>query len=282
MFKGMHDPVWVFDVEWVPDPVAGRILHQLSQETPDAEVVQAMWKAGGANEENPMPFLKTTLCRVVSIAAVVRSKSSDGISLKLTSLPHDVTDSAQTNEAAILSRFLNAVGDKKPQLVGFNSQRADLKILVQRAVASGVQAATFAERPNKPWEGIDYWDTNKSDHNIDLMGILGSYGKSTPSLNEMAAVCRIPGKLGVDGQEVAPLWLEGRWDEIVAYNECDALTTYLLWLRLAHFGGFFDEGQYAAEQDRVRELLQSEGEAGKTHLLEFLEEWKRLATEYPS
>ena len=279
MFKAMHDPVWVFDVEWIPDPVVGRILHQLPQETPDTEVVQAMWQAGGADEENPMPFLKTALCRVVSIAAVARTKTPEGASLRLTSLPHDVTDSAQTDEAAMLSRFLNAVGDKKPQLVGFNSLRADLKILVQRAVANGVQASKFAERPNKPWEGIDYWDS-KSDHNVDLMGILGSYGKATPSLNEMAAVCRIPGKLGVNGQEVAPLWLEGRWDEIVAYNECDALTTYLLWLRLAYFGGFFDEAQYSEEQDRVRTLLQTEGESGKTHLLEFLEEWERLLTEY--
>jgi predicted PolB exonuclease-like 3'-5' exonuclease len=279
MFKAMHDPVWVFDVEWVPDPVVGRILHQLPQETPDTEVVQAMWQAGGADEENPMPFLKTALCRVVSIAAVARTKNPEGASLRLTSLPHDVTDTAQTDEAAILSRFLNAVGDKKPQLVGFNSQRADLKILVQRALANGVQASKFAERPNKPWEGIDYWDSG-SDHNVDLMGILGGYGKATPSLNEMAAVCRIPGKLGVDGQEVAPLWLEGRWDEIVAYNECDALTTYLLWLRLAYFGGFFDEAQYSEEQDRVRTLLQTEGESGKTHLLEFLEEWERLLTEY--
>jgi hypothetical protein len=36
----------------------------------EAEVFEAMWKAGGATEEEPMPYLKTILCRVVSIAAV--------------------------------------------------------------------------------------------------------------------------------------------------------------------------------------------------------------------
>ena len=64
------------------------------------------------------------------------------------------------------------------------------------------------------------------------------FGKSSPSLNEMAAVCGIPGKLGISGKEVAQLWMEGRLLEIVAYNECDALTTYLIWLRIAFLAVF--------------------------------------------
>ena len=73
------------------------------------------------------------------------------------------------------------------------------------------------------------------------------------------------------------LWLEGRLPEIVAYNEFDALTTYLIWLRTAHFGGFFTESEYEEEQLRVRQMLEMEGVSpGKEHLLEFLEEWERL------
>ena len=81
--------------------------------------------------------------------------------------------------------------------------------------------------------------------------------------------------MGVSGEEVAPMWLEGRLAEIVAYNECDALTTYLIWLRMAFFGGFFDQRQYSEEQTFVRNLLSTEGTLpGKEHLLEFLERWK--------
>ena len=66
----------------------------------------------------------------------------------------------------------------------------------------------------------------------------------------------------------------------MVYNECDALTTYLIWLRLAHFGGFFSSGEYADEQQRVRELLEREGESpGKEHLLGFMEEWNRKQDE---
>ena len=280
MFKTVNKDVWVFDVEWVPDPEAGRRLFELAEDTPDIDVLKQMWEEGGADEENPMPYLKTSICRIVSIAAVIRTEKGNGnVSLSLTSLPHNVDDPKQTAEAEIISRFLNAVGDKKPQLVGFNSAKADLKILVQRATANSVQAAKFAKRPNKPWEDYDYFDARNSEGHIDLIQILGGFGKSTPSLNEMAAVCGIPGKLGIMGQEVAHLWLEGRLLEIVAYNECDALTTYLIWLRMAFFGGFFNQVQYEEEQERVRNLLSTEGTLpGKEHLLEFLETWEMTST----
>ncbi|MBC8259572.1 MAG: 3'-5' exonuclease [SAR324 cluster bacterium] len=276
MFKTVENNVWVFDVEWVPDPEAGRRLFQLPEDTPDAEVIQKMWEEGGADKENPMPYLKTTICRVISIAAVIRTVKENGeIILSLTALPHDAADSEQAVEFEILSRFLNAVGEKRPQLVGYNSAKADMKILLQRAVANGVQAAKFAKRPNKPWEGADYFDSRNSEGHLDLIEILGGFGKANPSLNEMATVCGIPGKLGVSGEEVAPMWLDGRLVDIVAYNECDALTTYLLWLRMAYFAGFFNQQQYSEEQERVRNLLNKTGALpGKEHLLEFLERWE--------
>ena len=276
MFKSVNKVVWAFDAEWVPDPEAGRRLFKLPEEKTDVEVIQKMWEEGGADEENPMPYLKTTICRVISIAAVVRAVKENGeVALSLTALPHDATDPKQTSEMEILSCFLKAVGDKKPQLVGFNSAKADLKILVQRAVAKGIQAEKFAKRPEKPWLGDDYFDSRNSEAHVDLIEILGGYGSSNPSLNETASVCGIPGKMGVSGEEVAPMWLEGRLDEIVAYNECDALSTYLIWLRMAYFGGFFDQRQYSEEQAGVRNLLSTEGTLpGKEHLLEFLERWE--------
>ena len=95
----------------------------------------------------------------------------------------------------------------------------------------------------------------------------------------MAAVCGIPGNLGIIGKEVAQLWLEGRLLEIVAYNECDALTTYIIWLRMVFFGDFFNQVQYEKEQELVRNLLSTEGTLlGKEHLLEFHETWEMTST----
>lgn len=277
MFKFVHDKVWVFDVEWVPDPIAGRKLYKLPDSMSDEEIIHEMWKQGGATEDNPMPYLKTTLCRVISISFVTRYKKTDAdIEINLHSLPTDPTNPELSSEKNIIETFLQALGKRQAQLIGFNSLSSDLKILIQRGVAHGIEASQFCSRPNKPWEGKDYF-SDYSDWNIDLIKILGGWGKSTPSLNEMAVVSGIPGKMGIDGQEVAPLWLKGGLDKIIAYNEFDALTTYLLWLRLAHFAGFFGTEQYEQEQELLRQLLITESEKPeRSHLKDYLKEWERL------
>lgn len=278
MIKSVGKKVWAFDVEWVPDPLAGKLLYKLPDDMPDNEVIKEMWKNGGATEEDPMPFLKITLCKIVSLSMVTRHEDDGQVNLTLRSLPSLPVKSVETDEKYIISTFLDTLGRLKPQIVGYNSVSADLKILIQRGIANGIEARHFSKRPDKPWEGVDYF-SDRSDHNIDLMRILSGWGKSTPSLNEIAVVSGIPGKLGIDGSEVAPMWLEGRISEIVAYNEYDALTTYLLWLRIAHFAGLFNDNEYVTEQELVEQLIITESQkAERKHLLNFLEEWKRLSS----
>lgn len=278
MFKTVNERVWAFDMEWIPDPLAGRILypHETVDAKDDAAVMRVMWDQGGASEEDPTPFLKTALCRIVSVAAVERRVRHGGeVALTLMSLPHDVGDPEKNNEQAVVGDFLNALGDHRPQLVGYNSHASDLKILVQRAMILGLEAEGFCRRPNKPWEGIDYF-ARGSEANIDLKEIVGGWGLATPSLHQMAVQSGIPGKMDVDGNQVADLWLEGRLEEIVWYNEYDALTTYLLWLRAAHLGGFFNDEVYQTEQERAEHLISEEIAKGRTHLEAFQNEWKRL------
>jgi len=280
MFKKLDKKVWVFDSEWVPDPRSGRLLYRLSDTLSDEEVFKKMWMKGGANEENPTPFLKTVLCRLVSISAVTRTEKNGEVVLHLLSLPKDPSNEVESSETNIIHTFLTAIGTHKPQLVGYNSNNSDIKILIQRGIANAVQAKDFCKRPDKPWEGIDYF-ARGSDNNIDLMDIVGSWGKGAPSLNEMATVCGIPGKIAVDGNQVAELWLEGKLNEIVAYNEFDALTTYLLWLRTAYFGGFFSQDQYDNEQQAVINLINEESiKPSRIHLQEYLKEWERLKEVY--
>jgi len=261
MFKTVKNRVWAFDAEWIPDPAAGKLLYGLPENTPDLDVFKRMWKEGGATEEDPTPYLKTVVCRIVSVAAVDRFESGRKAKLHLLSLPRDLEDPGQISEKSVVGTFLDKVGQYKPQLVGFNSASADLKAFIQRSIVLGIQASEFCRRPNKPWEGDDYFDSRNSEASVDIKDVVGGWGKSTPSLNE---------------EEVAFLWLDGKLDEIVAYNEFDALTTYLVWLRVAHFGGHFTSAEYEVEQQLVRELILSEIENGKEHLSKYLDEWDRL------
>ena len=277
MFKTVKNRVWAFDAEWIPDPLAGRMLYKLPNDMPSKKIFEVMWEKGGATEEDPMPYLKTVLCRIVSIAAVERLQTGSDVKLHLLSLPRDSKDPVQTDEQNVVGTFLSKAGEFKPQLVGFNSASADIKAMIQRSVVLGLSIPAFCKRPNKPWEGDDYFDSRNSEASVDLKDVLGGWGKATPSLNEIATLSGIPGKMDVDGQQVASLWLDDNLDKIVAYNEFDALTTYLVWLRVAHFGGHFTTEQYEQEQQLVRDLINAEAtENGKGHLEDFLKEWDRL------
>ncbi|MBF0137073.1 MAG: 3'-5' exonuclease [Magnetococcus sp. DMHC-1] len=276
MFKKINDPVWAFDAEWVPDPHAGRLLYGVAESATDREVMQEMWKQGGATPEDPTPYLKTVLCRVVSIAMVIRKEQRGNVGLWLHSLPQEPAGAGkETREREIVEKFLHSLGKNKPMLVGYNSLAADLRILVQRGMILGVQAKEFCHRPNKPWEGVDYL-AKGSDWNVDLKDVVTpGWGHGSPSLHEIATLCGIPGKMEISGEQVPELWLNGQLERIVAYNEFDALTTYLLWLRALFFSGHLDAARYEAEQALVRTLLEKET-ANRPHLADYQREWDRL------
>jgi predicted PolB exonuclease-like 3'-5' exonuclease len=277
LLKSMQDEVWVFDAEWVPDPVAGRLLYHLPESMDDWEVVQEMWRQNGATAENPRPYLKTILCRVVSIATVIRHVLPDkSVRLRLFSLPQQVESPEEQDEAVLLSRFLTGLGKHKPQIVGFNSQAADLKVFIQRGLVHGLSVPAFCHRPAKPWEGVDYFARTNEWH-VDLLEVISGWGNTVPSLHQLALLAGIPGKMDIDGRQIADLWRNGELQRIVHYNECDALTTYLLWLRLAHFAGFFTTQAYSEEQDRVRSLLAEKAQDPRhAHLIAYQETWDLL------
>ena len=280
MFRDVKSRVLAFDVEWVPDPESGKVAYELPQDMSDSEVIEFMWEQGGATEEEPMPFLKTVLSKIVSISMVFRESDGDGATarLKLHSIPSIPTSDEDCSERRIIEDFFKILDKYHPQLVGYNTSGADIPILAQRMIKHGLHGGFFTERPNRPWEGADFF-ARGSDWNVDLMRCVSAWGKGTPSLHEISVVSGIPGKMeGVDGKQVAPMWLEGRLDEIVAYNECDALTTYLLWLRMAHSIGHLDSDQYTEEQRLLRDMIKKESEnPQRRHLLGYLSKWESLS-----
>jgi 3'-5' exonuclease len=280
MLRNIPSEVWAFDVEWVPDVDSGRRAYGLAPDVDDESVLHEMWQRGGATEDDPRPYLKTVLCRVVSVASVIRTRAEDGsISLVLHSVPSVAAEAM--HEADLLARFLEAVGKAKPQLVGFNSRSADLMILLQRAMVHRLSQPEFCRPPASPWEGTDYF-ARRSDAHVDLMDAFGGWGKATPSLHEFATACQIPGKIATHGRQVTDLWLRGDVRRIVQYNECDALTTYLLWLRAALLSGHLNIEAHASEEGQLERLLVERASLeGHDHLREYLATWAALRNPRP-
>ncbi|WOD41256.1 hypothetical protein [Nodosilinea sp. E11] len=270
MFKSVGRQVCAFDLEWVPDPASGRRVYGLAATLSEAEVFDVMWAKAGATADKPRPHLKTALCRVVAVSAVVREQQPDGnIHLRLTTLPRQLDQ--LMDEGELISTFLGYLGQHHPQLVGFNSQTADLPVLLQRGLVAGISAADFCRRADKGW-GNDYFSRH-SDAHIDLKSALSGWGIATPSLHELAAAMGIPGQVGPEPHDVVDWWVEGNLESIVAQSQYDALSTYLVWLRAARFAGFFSEEQHQAETARVQTLLVERIAQGDRHLTQYLNRW---------
>jgi hypothetical protein len=178
------------------------------------------------------------------------------------------------DEGELIATFLGYLGQHHPQLVGFNSQTADLPILLQRGLVSGVSAAEFCRRADKGW-GSDYFSRHGDAH-IDLKSILSGWGIATPTLHELAAAMGIPGQVGAQPHDVVNWWIEGDLRSIVAQSQYDALSTYLVWLRAARFAGFFSEDQYIEEEGRVRGMVGDRIAQGDHYLTQYLNRWDSL------
>jgi len=275
----LHEVTWFFDLEWVPDAVRARRLYDLPPETTEIEAMEEIWKrASGFSDTVPRPFVKYLFSRVVSLAFLSRRMIfRDGekcVDFALYSLPKLPVEPSESDEAYIIERFLYYIGERCPQLVGFNSIESDMQVLIQRGIVNDISAAAFCSRPGKPWEGRDYFAKNENEWHFDLIKRF-SNGTMMPRLDELAKLCGFPGKLDIDGDQVVDLWLRRDLDKIVQYNQLDVLNTYLIWLRVVHFCGKLPEEDYVSEQMQFREFLETEAQKpDNIHLEGFLQKWE--------
>jgi len=270
-----------FDMEWVPDAAGGRRLYGLPAETTELEAMEALWKHSGAYKEdtNPRPFLKYMFSRVVSIAFLSRkvyfnTERERTIEFGLNSLPELPLTEEAVDETEVIHKFLYFVGKRCPQLVGYNSAESDVQVLIQRALINEVAAPDFCRRPDKPWEGNDYFKKWDNEDHLDILKLFSGRRDMTPRLDELAKLCGYPGKIDVKGDQVTDLWLAGDVTKIIEYNQIDVLNTYLVWLRIVYFAGALSDENYFAEQEQFREFLETESERpDRTFLKPFLNEW---------
>lgn len=268
-----------YDLEWVPDAAGAKRLFGLADDVTEEDAMQALWEHSPDYDKDtqPRPFLKYMFSRVVSIAFLSRrSFYRDGeraVEFSLNSLPKLPLETEYVDEHDIIDRFLYIIGEREPQLVGYNSSESDLQVLIQRAMINEVSAPKFNKRPPRPWEGRDYFDSRNNEAHFDLLKKF-SGGKMAPKLDEFAKLCGFPGKIDVKGDQVTDLWLNREITRIVEYNQFDTLNTYLVWLRMVFFCGALDEGSYVSELEQFREFLEGEAtKPEKAFVQQFLDHW---------
>lgn len=273
-FRFISDSVYVFDVESVPDvDTINKVYGKVAREPYEATVARA-YKNLGLDFSDPNAMLKPMFQKIVSISVLIRKNVDNEIQLYTRSL--SIKDES---EAQIIEKFLSGVGLSKNketmpiQLVGFASSIFDIPILCQRAMINQLNLPFFFSRPEKPWEGVDYFA--KGRWNVDLMYTIGYHQPNRPKLSEITPACNIPGKIKYDGSDVKDLYVGGKIDEIIYYNQLDVISTYLLWLRVVHTFGYISTESYIEEQALLKLKMEVESESNP-YFNEYLKIWESL------
>ena len=263
----MTEPVLAVDIETVPDVGGLRLVHNIPQNLPDAEVIEMAQRL--LRQERNNDFMPLPLQKIVVISCVLEENDS----LKVFSLE------AWKDEADALQRFF--AGMEKlyqshrtpPRLITWNGGGFDLPVMHYRALMHGVRAPLM-------WKSGDgdinfrynrtYLNRYNSERHLDLMDSLAMFQPGARAkLSDVAKLCGLPGKIGIGGANVSDAFLAGQTDDIRDYCECDAMLTYLLFLRYQQLAAERDESELARRTTIARDFMSGGG--GKWQ--EFLQNW---------
>jgi predicted PolB exonuclease-like 3'-5' exonuclease len=254
-------PVFVFDIETIPDVELGRRIYGLGDLT-DKQVGYVM--QAKRREEAGTEFLSYEQQRIVAISVALRTRDV----FKVWSLGEP-----NAPEAEIIQRFFDGIEKYTPDLVSWNGGGFDLPVLHYRALRHGIVAPRYWEAgdEDQAFRFNNYLNRYHTRH-LDLMDVLSSFqARARVSLQAASTLIGLPGKLGMSGEKVWEAWLDGQIDVIRNYCETDVLNTFLVYLRFELMRGRLLREEYLAEVARVRDALMAQA---KPHFQEFLAAWK--------
>jgi 3'-5' exonuclease len=252
----------VFDIETVPDIELGRRLYDLG-DLPDADVATVMFTK--QRQLRQSDFLPPPQQRIVAISAVLRSREG----LKVFSLGDE-----QSPERELVQRFFDGLERYAPELVSWNGSGFDLPVLNYRALRHGINARRYWEvgEADRDFRYNNYLSRFHWRH-IDLMDVLSGYGASSrASLDTVAQLLGLPGKLGIGGAHVWSSYQRGELGAIRDYCETDVLNTYLIYLRFQLIRGELEPVAYQGELQQVEAKL---AQSDRPHLKLFLDTWRQ-------
>lgn len=153
------------------------------------------------------------------------------------------------DERGILDEFSRFVAKHRPALVSFNGRTFDLPVIALRALRAGVAMGWY-------YRDRSLRHRYSEAGHIDLCDQLADHGAArSSSLDALARLIGLPGKIGLDGSQIEGLYRAGMLERIQSYCLSDVAQTALLFLRFRLLQGVLDRAQYvAAAQDLTQAL----------------------------
>jgi 3'-5' exonuclease len=141
------------------------------------------------------------------------------------------------DEKAMLEDFSQFVGRFQPDLVTYNGRSFDLPVIALRSLRHGVAMSWY-------YQGRVRYRYSEEGH-LDLCDMLSDHGAArSMSLDAVARLIGLPGKVGVDGSQVEGLYRGGQLSTIKSYCLADVAQTALLFLRFRLLQGAMAPAEY--------------------------------------
>ena len=165
-------------------------------------------------------------------------------------------EDAPPDERRVLEEFAEFIGERHPTMVSFNGRRFDLPVLANRMLKHGVPfPAYYAGRSG----GADYRYRYSDEGHLDLADVMTDFGASRmPSLDALAQLVGMPGKMDVDGSKVQSMHEQGRHAEIRDYCLHDVVQTTFVFLRAEILRGRLSQDDYRQRAGALWEALEGD------------------------
>lgn len=219
-------------------------------------------------EQNTAVFPPSWAHRIVVIGCLWLDHSYRLKRLGVVGDPSGGEGTPDERERALLEDFSRFVGRARPVLVTYNGRAFDLPVIALRSLCHGVSLGWYYREKNVRYRYSE-------EGHLDLCDWLADHGATrSGSLDAVARLIGLPGKVGVDGSQVEGLFHAGQLASIQRYCLSDVAQTALLFLRFRLLQGLLAPGEYQqavvalldalAADGRVTEVLEG---TDRTHLV---------------
>jgi predicted PolB exonuclease-like 3'-5' exonuclease len=208
------------------------------------------------------PFPPTWAHRIVTIGCLWLDHGYQLKRLGVIGDPDGGPGNADERERLLLEDFSRFVGRARPVLVTYNGRSFDLPVIALRSLCHAVSLGWYYRE-----QSVRYRYSEQG--HLDLCDWLADHGATrSGSLDSIARLIGLPGKVGVDGSQVEGLYAAGQLATIQRYCLADVAQTALLFLRFRLLQGQLEPEAYRARTAELLDALEADGRV--TEVLEGL------------
>lgn len=241
----------ILDIETIPD--VERWKRDVTQNTTGEAAPTAALTSAPPGKPDRSGFPPTWAHRIVVIGCLWLDH---GYRLKRLGVIGDPTGgegSPDRRERMLLEDFSRFVGRARPVLVTYNGRSFDLPVVAMRSLCHGVSLGWYYRERNVRYRYSE-------EGHLDLCDWLADHGATrSGSLDAVARLIGLPGKIGIDGSQVEGLYNAGQLAEIQKYCLADVAQTALLFLRFRLLQGVLAPDRYHEAATSLLDALAADG-----------------------